>query len=85
MREGLFGWRLVSTRVDAAPSRPGRCVDEQPERVCLGEAAYGGSVTVQSRTPEQHLSCFDTTRRGISEVDRLDIVPADPGECPAPG
>ncbi len=54
------------------------------ERVCLGEAAYGGAVTVQLSAPEQHFSCFDEPEGEIN-VDRLDIVPADPGECPAPG
>ena len=54
------------------------------ERICLGEAAYGGPVTVRLSSPEQHFSCFDEGE-GIIEVDRLDIVLADPGECPAPG
>jgi len=54
------------------------------ERVCLGEAAYGGAVTVRLGSPEQHPSCFDEPE-GEIEVDRLDIRPADPGECPAPG
>jgi hypothetical protein len=55
-----------------------------PERVCLGEAAYGGAITVQLSAPEQHPSCFDE-QEGEINVDRLDIVPAEPGECPAPG
>lgn len=54
------------------------------ERVCLGEAAYGGAVTVQLAAPEQHPTCFGEEKGNI-EVDRLDIVPAEPGECPAPG
>jgi len=54
------------------------------ERVCLGESAYGGDVTVQLSAPEQHPSCF-SVEEGQLDVDRLDIVPAEPGECPAPG
>ena len=56
----------------------------EPERVCLGEAAYGDAVTVQLSAPEEHPSCFGQ-EEGEIQVDRLDIVPAAPGECPAPG
>ena len=54
------------------------------ERVCLGEAAYGGPVLVQIGSGEQNLSCFDQPEGDI-EVDHVAIVVADPGECPAPG
>ncbi|MBW2379903.1 MAG: hypothetical protein JRG70_10210 [Deltaproteobacteria bacterium] len=56
----------------------------QTERVCLGGAAYGGSVLVQLGAREQHSTCFDEPVGSI-EVDRLTIVPAEPGECPPPG
>jgi hypothetical protein len=53
-------------------------------RVCLGEAGYGGPVKFQvaasSRTPE----CFSSPT-GEIEVDRIQILVAAPGECPAPG
>jgi hypothetical protein len=42
-------------------------------------------VTVRLGSPEEHFSCFDVEAEGTIEVDRLDIVLADPGECPAPG
>lgn len=54
------------------------------ERVCLGEAAYGGPVLVQLGSREQHPSCFDEPEGDI-RVDHVAIVVADPGECPAPG
>lgn len=57
----------------------------QTERVCLGEAAYGGPVLVQVGASEQHFSCFDDQPVGEIEVDHLAIVPAEAGECPSPG
>ena len=54
------------------------------ERLCLGDAAYGGPVTLRLGSVEQHPSCFSEPEGDI-EVDRLDVLPAEPGECPAPG
>jgi hypothetical protein len=65
-------------------------------RVCLGEAAYGptpagGAVAVQLSASERLANCLDGSLEPDSEtaprieVDRFDIVPANPGECPAPG
>lgn len=59
-------------------------------RVCLGEAAYGpspggGSVRVQLSASERLADCLEGSATGKIEIDRFDIVPADPGECPEPG
>ena len=85
---GLYGLALGFNRAETQlpqtenPSTTGDVW--RTERICLGEAAYGGAVTVRLSAPEQHFSCFDEGE-GIIEVDRLDIVLADSGECPAPG
>ena len=54
------------------------------ERVCLGEAGYGGPVKFQVAASEPLPSCF-TAPRGSIDVDRFEILVAEPGECPAPG
>ncbi len=59
-------------------------------RVCLGEAAYGpspggGPVRVQLSAAERLADCLEGSPEGTIEIDRFDIVPADPGECPEPG
>lgn len=54
------------------------------QRTCLGDAAFGRSLVVQFSAPERHPSCDDDPEVGI-EVDRMAIVPAEEGECPAPG
>jgi len=83
--QGLYGLALGFNRAwTQLPVTPDFAWLTEPERVCLGEAAYGGAVTVQLSAPEQHPSCFDDPEGEIN-VDRLDIVPAEPGECPAPG
>jgi hypothetical protein len=81
--QGLYGLALGFNR---ARTELGATFDGQwrTERVCLGEAAYGGAVTVRLGSGEQHPSCFDEPEGDI-EVDRLDILPAEPDECPAPG
>ena len=82
--QGLFGLSVGFTR---AWTQLGATSNDEwrTERVCLGAAAYGGPVLVQLGAREQHPSCFDQDREGKIEVDRLDIVLADPDECPAPG
>jgi hypothetical protein len=54
------------------------------ERVCLGEAAYGGLVRFEVGASERLPDCFSVPS-GIIEVDRFDVVPAVSGECPSPG
>jgi len=83
--EGLYGLALGFDKAwTQLPVTPDFAWLEEPARVCLGEAAYGGAVTVQLSAPEQHPTCFGNPE-GEIHVDRLDIVPAEPGECPAPG
>jgi hypothetical protein len=53
-------------------------------RVCLGEAGYGGSVKFQVAASDRSVDCF-TSPTGTIEVDRFEILVADPGECPPPG
>jgi hypothetical protein len=53
-------------------------------RVCLGEAGYGGDVKFQVAISERSPECFGG-EPGMIEVDRFEILVADPGECPAPG
>jgi hypothetical protein len=81
--QGLYG---LSLGFDRAWTQLEATTDDawRTERVCLGEAAYGGSVTVQLGSREQHFSCFDEPEGDI-QVDRLDILLAEPGECPPPG
>jgi hypothetical protein len=81
--QGLYGLALGFNR---AWTELGSTLDGQwrTERVCLGEAAYGGAVTVRLGPGEQHPSCFDEPEGDI-EVDRLDIVLPEVGECPEPG
>lgn len=54
------------------------------DRFCLGEAAYGGPVKFEVAAFERASSCFSNPI-GTLEVDRFDVVVADPGECPQPG
>ena len=56
----------------------------EPERFCLGEAAYGGPVKFQVAASERLPDCF-LAPIGSIEVDRFQILVADPAECPAPG
>jgi hypothetical protein len=81
--QGLLGWSLGFNR---AWTQLRETSDDlwRTERVCLGEAAYGGPVLVQTGSTEQHPSCFDEPQGDI-QVDHVAIVVADPGECPAPG
>jgi hypothetical protein len=57
------------------------------ERFCIGEAAYGGTVTLRMASSEKTMSCSSTeTPSQIIEVDRVEIQTAMPGDaCPAPG
>jgi hypothetical protein len=83
--EGLYGLALGFNRAWALlPLTTDFAWTSEPGRVCLGEAAYGGAVTVQLSAPDKHPSCFGE-QEGEINVDRLEIVPAEPGECPAPG
>lgn len=54
------------------------------ERFCLGEAAYGGPVKFRISASERLPDCFSNPR-GSMEVDRFEILLADPDECPTPG
>ena len=74
-----LGFNRAWTQLDATSDDEWRT-----ERVCLGEAAYGGQVSVQLGAREQFPTCFQEPTGDI-EVDHLTIVPAEPGECPAPG
>jgi hypothetical protein len=51
------------------------------ERFCLGEAAYGGPVTFEVLASERFQDCFGSPM-GTIDVDRLEILVAEPGECP---
>jgi hypothetical protein len=61
-------------------------------RFCLGEAAYGpadsgygGPVSFQVGASEKSTFCNSEPFEGLIEFDRLDIMPANTGECPALG
>lgn len=83
--EGLYGLAIGFNKAwTQLPVTSDGAWTAEPERVCLGEAAYGGAVSVQIGSGEKHSSCFDQPE-GYIHVDRLDIVLAEPGECPAPG
>lgn len=81
--QGLYGLALGFNRAWTTLD-PTDDENWRTERVCLGEAAYGGDVRVQLAAPEEHPSCFDDPQGDI-EVDRLDIVLAELGECPKAG
>ena len=53
------------------------------KRFCLGEAAYGGPVSFRFGTTAQFDECAPNPE-GLIEVDRFEILVADPGECPPP-
>lgn len=53
-------------------------------RVCLGEGAYGGAIRFGVSTTDKSFECNGTPTSTVA-ADHLAIVPADPGECPAPG
>jgi hypothetical protein len=53
------------------------------KRICLGEAAYGGSVSFRFGTTAQFDECSPNPE-GLIEVDRFEILVAEPGECPPP-
>jgi len=53
-------------------------------RVCMGEAGYGGPVKFQVAAAERLASCF-TAPTGSIEVDRFEVLVAEPGECPQRG
>jgi hypothetical protein len=57
----------------------------ETRRICLSDAAYGGTVRVSlSPRDKPPFGCPDSTADTIS-VDYLRIQPADPGECSEPG
>lgn len=78
----VVGYGGVFRELIDATLWPGWTLDE---RVCLGEAAYGGPVRFEVAASERVPDCFKEEPEGTIEVDRFDIVPANPGECPAPG
>lgn len=53
-------------------------------RLCLGEAAYNGTVKFQVAAAERTANCGPGDAATI-EVDRFEVLVADSGECPAPG
>jgi hypothetical protein len=55
----------------------------ESKRFCLGEAAYGGPVTFEVVASERFLDCFSAPMGSI-DVDRIEILVAEEGECPAP-
>ncbi len=55
------------------------------QRVCLGEAAYGGEVEFGLAINWAYPECQQGTTEGTLIVDRFAIVPAEEGECPPPG
>jgi hypothetical protein len=58
--------------------------DWRTERICLGERAYGGSVPIGVAAADRPYDCASTPTSMVA-VDHLEITPAEPGECPAPG
>ncbi|MGB8331680.1 MAG: hypothetical protein WCE62_16250 [Polyangiales bacterium] len=56
----------------------------ETQRLCLGEAAYGGDVRFQVAASDRLPDCFFAPT-GLIEVDRFSVEVAEPGECPAPG
>ncbi len=54
------------------------------DRFCLGEAAYGGAITIALATSADPACETDIGNR-FTEFDRFEILPAAPGECPALG
>ncbi len=56
----------------------------ETDRFCLGEAGYGGPVKFQVAAFERAPDC-NSAPAGEIEVNRFEILVADPGECPAPG
>ncbi len=63
---------------------PGTNGEWETHRFCLGDAAYGGSVKLQVASSERLADCF-AAPIGTIEVDRLEILVAEPEECPEPG
>lgn len=59
-------------------------LDWYTDSFCLGEAAYGGPVKFQIAAEGRPAECF-VAPVGSIEVDRFEILVAEPGECPAPG
>lgn len=53
-------------------------------RVCLGEAAFGGTIEFQLASSEPHPECLGDPTATI-EVDRFEVKLAETGECPEPG
>jgi hypothetical protein len=54
------------------------------ERICLGEAAYGGPVDFRASTNVPSYLCGGTPTTTIA-VDHLAVKVADENECPVPG
>ena len=75
---GVYAGRALRMLPDA----PGRLW--VTERFCLGEAAYGGPVEFRVGAAERDNAC-ELDPIGFIEIDRFQILSADPGECPEPG
>lgn len=56
----------------------------ETRRVCMGEAGYGGPVKFQVAASERTPDCF-AAPIGTIEVDRIQVLVAEAGECPARG
>jgi hypothetical protein len=54
------------------------------DRVCLGEAAYGGPVKFQIANAQPAGKCT-LAPEGTLEIDFFEVLPASPGECADPG
>jgi hypothetical protein len=60
--------------------------DWQTARFCLGEAAYGTDVVVRVGSSEKTGDCkLPEPIEARIEIDRLDIIVDERGECPLPG
>ncbi|MEM7138984.1 MAG: hypothetical protein AAF500_20590 [Myxococcota bacterium] len=78
-----FGFNRAWTRLPTTGTSPDDYEWVERERICLGDAAYGGPVTFQFAASERGIDC--PIGGGRIEVDRFSVELAEPGECPAPG
>ncbi len=78
-----IAWSETGSAVSLALGLDGHVVTFAPgetSRICLGEAGYGGDVELTlTAVPTATLTCSTRTMT----VDRIRIVPATAGECPA--
>lgn len=54
------------------------------ERVCLGASSYGGPVTIEVSADREPFDCGGGGTATLA-IDHVQIVPADPDECPVLG